>query len=209
MKRRIWLVTVLVMLLGMFNACGTATTTETEEQSSIKPEEEQVRAICELATLECYYHNVAKSTKTKGTGITGWGEKDRDFWIEYTGVAKVGIDMSKVKMETDEDNHITIYLPEAKVMNVDVQGDTLNYIASEDGWNKNTITAEDETAAINQAQKEMEQTVKKNSSLLMNAQERAKKLIENYITQLGDAVGVTYDISWVYEDSSNATESTQ
>lgn len=43
---------------------------------------EEVFEISELATLECYYHNVAKSTKTKGTGLTHVGEKERKFWIE-------------------------------------------------------------------------------------------------------------------------------
>jgi type IV secretory pathway VirJ component len=206
MKKKMMLMLVMIILLAMLCACSNE---EEENISSIKPEEEQVRSICEMSTLECYYHNVAKSTKTKGTGITALGEKDRTFWIEYTGVAKIGIDMSKAKMDMDDENHITIHLPEAEVMNVEVVGDTLNYISSADGWNKNEITAEDETNAINEAQKEMEETVKENSSLLMSAQDRAKKLIENYITKLGESTGITYEITWVYDDISATVESTQ
>ena len=42
-----------------------------EEENIVvnKPALSQIRSICELATLECYYHNVEKSAKTKGTGL--------------------------------------------------------------------------------------------------------------------------------------------
>ena len=38
------------------------------------PDIAQIRTICELATLECYYHNVAKSVKEKGSGLLHIGE---------------------------------------------------------------------------------------------------------------------------------------
>ena len=53
-----------------------------EQVKEITPQASQMKSICELATMECYYHNVAKSTKTKGTGLTHVGEKERKFWIE-------------------------------------------------------------------------------------------------------------------------------
>jgi hypothetical protein len=147
-------------------------------------------------------------TKTKGTGIMGIGEKDREYWVEYTGIAKVGIDMSKVKMTMGSENNITIYLPEAELMQMEVKEGSEKTISSEDGWNKNEITADDQTAVIQTAQEEMEATIKENAALLMNAQNRAKTLIENYITRLGEAVGVTYEIEWVYETETNTEEST-
>jgi hypothetical protein len=55
----------------------------------------------------------------------------------------------------------------------------------------------------------MEETVKANSALLQSARDRAQKLIENYINQLGKAVGATYEIEWSYDDASNMVESTQ
>jgi hypothetical protein len=204
MKKKIMLTTILVILMGLFYGCGATT----EEKSTLRPEQEQIQAICKLSTLECYYHNVAKMTKTKGTGIMGIGEKDREYWVEYTGIAKVGIDMSKVKMTMGSENNITIYLPEAELMQMEVKEGSEKTISSEDGWNKNEITADDQTAVIQTAQEEMEATIKENAALLMNAQNRAKTLIENYITRLGEAVGVTYEIEWVYETETNTEEST-
>ena len=78
-----------------------------------EPALSQVRSIWQLATLECYYHNVEKSAKTKGTGLAHVGEKERKFWSEYTGVAKIGIDMSDVNMKVDGTS-VEITIPDAK-----------------------------------------------------------------------------------------------
>lgn len=191
---------VLAMCLCHLSGCGASDSTSSKRQA---PDLAQVRSICELATLECYYHNVAKSIKYKQEGITHLGEKDRAFWIEYTGTVKLGINMSQVTMDVDA-NHVTITIPEAEVLEVSVDDDSYNedsYFMSQDGWNSNKITAEDATQAVKAAKEEMEQTAMDNSSLLLNAQERAKKLIENYLVQIGDAVGVAYDIDWKYIDS--------
>ena len=196
MKNFISILLCVVMILS-FAGCSN-NTLET------KPDITQIRSICNLATLECYYHNVAKSTKTAGTTVSDWFEKDREFWIEYTGIAKIGIDMSKVSMEISEDI-VTIHIPEAKLLTVDILERDLNegsYIANTDGWiNKNKITAKDQTAAINNAQNEMAAEVQKNTKLLLKARTNAEKIIENYIIQIGDMTGVPYRIKWIYDES--------
>ena len=99
------------VLAVMLAACSVQST-----QAAV-PDLGQVRSICSLATLECYYHNVAKSTKTAGGGITGIFERDRTFWIEYDGIATLGIDMSLVEMDLDGQN-VHISLPPAQVMHI-------------------------------------------------------------------------------------------
>ena len=178
-----------------------------QQTTASPPDLSQIRNICELATLECYFRNVAKSVKEKGTGVSHWGEKDRTFWIEYTGIAKIGIDMAKVTMQVDG-NNVIITLPEAEILSYKVDEITENsYITSPDSWfNKNPITAEEQTAAVEQAQAEMKSNVENNSALFIRAQDRAKKLIENYITQLGEASGVEYQIIWKYETGVEETD---
>lgn len=169
----------------------------------------QIRNICELATLECYYHNVAKSVKKAGTGISHIGEKDRTFWIEYTGIAKLGIDMSELLMEVDGTT-IYITLPPAKITSITIDKSTLteeSYIIEGDGINSNKITAKDQTDAIDNAQSEMEKSVYANTSLLLNAQDRAKVLIENYIRELGKAVSIDYTIVWKYAKANASSQS--
>lgn len=169
-----------------------------KETAVATPSEEQVKSICELATLKCNYNNVAKSIKKKGKGLSHAGEKDKEFWIEYEGFANIGIEMSDVTMKIN-DNAVTITMPKAKLLDIGIVSDTLNkdsFILSNDGWNKNKITADDQRNAISDAQKEMKKTVKENKALYARAEDRAKQLIENYITQLGNLSGIEYEIIW-------------
>ena len=165
-----------------------------------KPDITQVRAICNLATLETYYHNVAKIEKSAGSGISHWFEKDRKLWIEYTGTAKIGIDMSKVNMQINEEN-ITVTLPKAQLLSIDIKEiSEESYMYSNDSWiNKNEFTPEEETEAINIAQNKMRTNVENNSQLLLNAQSRAKDLIEQYLMQIGEWTDINYEITWVFE----------
>lgn len=164
-----------------------------------KPDILEIRNIANLSTLDCYYHNVAKSIKEKGTGLVHWGEKDREFWIEYTGIVSLGIDISQVEMEM-KDNDITITIPKAKVIGepiVDPKSwNEDSIILDGDNFNKNEIGSEDITTAIGKAQKHMVESAERNVTLLNNAQMRAKTLIETYIKQLGEMTNTKYNVTW-------------
>ena len=175
----------------------TAETEEMKDETTV-PQIDKIKMICELATLECRYHNVAKSVKEAGTGLSHFGEKERIFWIEYTGIAEISFKIEDLKMRQDGTN-ITITLPEPQVScRVDSDSWTRDsYVISDDQWiQKNPITADDQVQAVNEAQTVMEENIRNNSSLLNTAKLQAKELIENYIAQIGEATGVTYTISW-------------
>ena len=160
---------------------------------------EEIRSLGELATLECYYHNVAKLEKEAGTGITHIFEKDRKYWIEYVGIAKVGIDMEKTEI-TVEGTKIRITLPDAEVLAITQDEESIKnaiIYSSPDGWNKNPITAEEQSAAIRDAQETMRASVSANKALLRNARELAKETIATYVDKVGEAAGVQYTILWV------------
>lgn len=190
----------------------TDNTADTQNASAgfvYSPEISQIREICNLATLECYYHNVAKSTKEPGSGLLHLGEKERIFWIEYSGSVTFGIDISKVTMEIDGEQ-INITIPGAKLLGMsDYKFTEDSYISSDDGLNKNPITAENQTEAIAAANEQIRQLFANDEALLMRAQNRAKRLIENYIDHLGELSGTAYQINWIYEDnlSENNTSS--
>lgn len=196
--KRIIIVMLLAIIMSVIPGCNI------NGVSSKKPDLSQIRSICNLATLECYYHNVAKTKKEAGSGISHIGETDRTFWIEYTGIAKIGIDMSKVNMQIDGDT-VSIFIPNAKLLSIDISEDNMNYISNDDSWfNKNKITAEDQISAINDAQSNMAESVKNNSALLLSAQSRAKDLIENYIIKLNELSKTEYKIEWQYESNQNS-----
>ena len=186
---------------------ATTITEETAETSTLvnnmpEPELIQIRNICKLATIKCCYNNVAKSVKSAGTGILHLGEKERTFWIEYSGEAEIGIDMSEVKMNVI-DNEVTITMPEAQILSITVNPESYtddSYVISTDGINKNPILPEEQAAAIKSAQDDMKESVLNNKSLLISAQDRAKQLIENYINQIGEISDTTYNITWNYDE---------
>ena len=129
----------------------------------MEPKISQMKAICELAVMDCYYHNVAKFREENAEGVLFW-QKDKHFWIEYSGVVSLGIDVSQVTVEVD-DTLVTITIPEAEVLRCQVDSDKL----SEDSYivakNSAKISAEDEVAAFAQAQADLEADVYKRQVL--------------------------------------------
>ena len=184
-------------LAGSFAACGGSA-----EQITMEPETSQMKAICELAVMDCYYHNVAKFKDEDAAGIFFW-QKDKHFWIEYSGVVSLGIDASQVALEVD-DTLVTITIPEAKVLRCQVDSNELSedsYIVAKDSAR---ISAEDEVAAFAQAQADLEETAASDTALLSSAQQRAQDLLEEYVQNIGEAVGKDYTIQWVYLDSADS-----
>ena len=179
-----------------FSCMACAKTTEPKQE--IVPQASQMKAICELATMKCYYHNVAKYTREDAAGILWW-KKDRRFWIEYDGIVTMGIDASLVDIEVDNDT-VTITIPPAKVLGFEVDETTLN----EDSYIVDTksakVKAEHQTEAFKQAQDHMKEEAEKDTLLLANAQQRAQKLLEDYVNNIGNCVGKTYNIKWIYLD---------
>ena len=186
-----------VALVGSLAACGGSA-----QETTMKPEASQMKAICELAVMDCYYHNVAKFKDEDAAGIFFW-QKDKHFWIEYSGVVSLGIDASQVALEVD-DTLVTITIPEAKVLRCQVDSNELSedsYIVAKDSAR---ISAEDEVAAFAQAQADLEETAASDTALLSSAQQRAQDLLEEYVQNIGEAVGKDYTIQWVYLDSADS-----
>lgn len=110
MKKLITLFVVLTLCLTIISC-----STEKNESQEVEPQVSQMKSICELATMKCYYHNVAKYTKEDASGFWFW-RKDRKFWVEYAGIVTIGIDTSKINMEVQDEN-VTITIPQAQVLN--------------------------------------------------------------------------------------------
>lgn len=194
MKKYITTFLIIVMII-VFAACGR----QTEEENNIEPQLTQVRSICELATMKCYYHNVAKFYEPDAEGHLWW-KKDKHFWIEYSGIVTFGIDVSLVNIEIN-DSQITITLPEAEVQSCVVDSSSLtedSYIVDK---NSAKISAEDEIYAFEEAQNTLEETASNDKILLAEAQQKAQLLLEDYITNLSNATGKNYSIKWIYIDA--------
>ena len=167
----------------------------------MEPKTSQMKAICELAVMDCYYHNVAKYEMKDAEGFLWW-TKDKNFWIEYSGVVTIGIDVSRVTVEIDG-TKVTISIPAAEVLSYTVDSSSLtedSYIVAQDSA---AIEAEDEIAAFSVAQADLEATASQDTALLASAQQQAQQLLEDYITNIGKATGKSYSIEWIYLDENN------
>lgn len=197
-KRFITLLSVPVLLLS---ACGSS-----EEKAPLTPDVSQMKTICELSVMDCYYHNVAKFYDKDAEKFLFW-TKDKEFWIEYSGIVRLGVDVDQVAVAVNG-NTVTVTLPEAKVLGCKVDPDSLNedsYIVADGSA---SITADDQTAAFAAAQKDMENSAAEDTVLLSMARDRARQLLENYIQNLSDMTGQSYTIEWsdaAEEESASAS----
>ncbi len=191
--RKYFILSFMLMVI-LCSSCG-----NTQKQAiTMEPQVSEMKSICELATMDCYYHNVARYKEEDAAGILFW-KKDKHFWIEYAGIVTIGIDASLVDIEVS-DEQVTITMPPAKVLGCKVDENTL----SEDSFiidkKSADIDAQDQTEAFQAAQNNMEKSASEDAALLSNAQRRAQKLLEDYVNNIGNVIGKQYKIKWIYLD---------
>lgn len=191
---------MLIVVTGVLCLTGCGKETKTADFSG-------VTSVCELATLKCYYHNVAKA-ETEASGMfakwlkTGY----KKIWTEYSGIIEYGIDISQVTVsEPDKDGVVTVTIPDAQVLNVDVDEDSLGAPLTDTGF-LTSITTEEKTITLAGAQEAMEQQAKENTEMLAQAKARAKTLIEEYIKNVGEGIGEEYTVEWKDAEPSESGE---
>lgn len=188
------------LLCTMLLITSTACSKGEENVPDVEPQLSQMKAICDLAVMKCYYHNVAKYNEKNASGFWLWA-KDKHFWIEYSGIVTLGIDTSQVYMELNGDT-VTITMPEAEVLDCSVDSSSLtpdSFIVDQDSA---AITAEDETKAFTEAQNAMRASAKGDRVLLNSARQRAQSLLENYVNSIGDAMQKQYTVKFIDADGS-------
>lgn len=189
-RKKIFCLLVISMLC--IGGCGDKNQKKEEEADF-----SAISSVCELATLKCYYHNVAKS-ETEASGLFKWlGKGYKKIWTEYSGIVELGIDVSKVSVEKPTaDGVVKVTIPDAEILSVDLDEDSMSEPLTDTGF-MTKITKEEETEALAEAQNHMEETAKENGNLLNQAKERAKSLIEGYVKNVGEQIGKEYTVEWV------------
>lgn len=202
MKKIVTLLLAVIMTL----TCVACVPQEKQESINVEPKIAQIKTICELAVMECYYHDVAKYFEEEAVkGFLGLGKKDKHFWIEYSGIVTLGIDTSLVSLEVS-DTKITITIPEAKVLSCKVDSASLSSQSFIVDKNSAAIEAADEVKAFEEAQSRLEETASADQALLGSAQQRAQALIAEYIMNIGEAVSKQYTIQWISVDANGNTQ---
>ena len=206
MKKLFSIFLVLSLLFAM--AGCNSKPKEEPKKAEATIEVDEMRAIANLATVDCYFHNVAKSDREMNPAwYQFWEKKNMRFWVEYDGKVTIGIDVNKLKVEVGENNVVTITMPNAVVLDATVNEQSLTSESFYFDPKAKKPSPEEQTEAFKQAQSNMRETAEKNPVLMANAKANAKELLRNYVDSVGEAVGVQYTIEWKdIEDQSKAAE---
>lgn len=202
MKRAV-IISLILVLLFSCSACGK----ESSKSPDLEPKITQMKAICELAVMDCYYHDVAKVFEENASGILWWS-KNKHFWIEYSGIVRLGVDISQVTM-TVSGTEVTITMPAAKVLDCRVDSSSLNEDSFIMAADSAEADADDTVKALGIAQAKMEETAANDKTLLASAQQRAQVLLEEYVNNIGSVTGKSYSIKWIYIGEGGIQTSTE
>ncbi len=167
-----------------------------------------VNSICELATLKSFYHNVVVyEKKPEGAekilnDVLLWPFGNvvkigyKQLWLEYSGIVETGIDASQVIIhEPDINGVVEVFVPDAKVLNVYADEMSLSEPLSESGL-FTTISGKEKMDAFTAAQNAMKQEAENDQSLKKRSKENAKRLLEQYIINMGKEMGTVFSVKW-------------
>lgn len=188
----------LGMMLALTAALCVALSGCSGKQEKKEPDFSGVQAVYELTTLKCYYHNVAEGEQASD-GLFGPLLKTgyKKVWQEYDGIVEVGVDVGEIQIGTpNAEGEVEVHVPEAQVMSVYVDKDSIQEPITETGF-LTEVTTEEKTTAFQNAQKTMEGIAKENKAMLSQAHERAKRILEGYVKNVGNEIGETYTVKWV------------
>lgn len=190
---------IVVLVVDIILCIALILTTTLNKPTSVKKQfsESNIQRICELATLDCYYHNVS-NWEQEAYNFLGYGAKK--VWIEYDGIVKVGIKAGKIKVSNpDKNDVITVTMPEATILDKDLDENSIYEIDSAQTilFFTDNVNTEDRRKALANAQEDMEASAAKNEMILGEAQSRAKKIIERNIVTLGEENGKNYKVRFI------------
>ena len=197
---------LLVLAVFVFGILGGCQREKPENVEVSDPDFSNARYIAELATLECYSHNVVRMSD-EGGPIFDQGK--RKLWTEYSGIVRIGIDASKVKVASPDDNGIVVVqIPEAEILGEpDVDESSFVDIAASQAIFTEDYSIEERQEAFAEAQDEMVEKLANDDRLLDLAQTRAKKLLEEYIVTAGDVIEETYTVKFENIESASPESS--
>ena len=155
MKRLLVCISLMAIILSMC-ACSA----KNEQVISV----EDIREVCELATLDLCYNHVAKIHKEADNIF----QRDRTVWIEFEGHVQIGIDMKDVVIEINE-NVVNVQMPDAKILSNNYSFDNCRVISSQDGLIfTNKISVEEQEAAVAEGEKAMLNDITNNKTEMLN-----------------------------------------
>ena len=162
-----------------------AETTVVEEIVTVDTEiiADGLREMGTLITEEYYFTQLEKYKKTEKVWIF---KSEATTAYSYDGVVTAGIDCNEIGIEKDDENKtITISIPKASILNVDIDPNSFQMYEEKNGlWSKFNISD------YNKSLIEFEEAGKKKAlekGIIEKADESAKKMVESFVNSLIDS----------------------
>lgn len=183
---------VLSVCLGCFALTGCT-------QAEAEPDFSNVKEVAKLSSLECYYHNVVKYSRESDGYLFNLIDNQRNLWFEYDGIVEMGLDVEKVSISNPDANGVvTITIPEVEILgHPDIDTDSMTDPIEINGWQWfNHVSADEKKQAITDAQNNLLELAQNDIGAHAQATERAKDILEQYVKNVGEAIGKTYTVKW-------------
>lgn len=193
LKRRAILVLILIAVVaGAFFLGGVMAGRNSQPQITSSLLGQRLSAIQELATQGYHYTNMGRFQNQ--LDFYGWKVPftTKSFIVAYDGVIKAGVDLSELQVEVSGKT-ISVTLPEGKILSHDIDEDSLE-VFDETKNIFNPIQIEDYTGFTADQKASMEERAI-SEGLLTAASERARTVVEEFITALPGAEDYTIRVS--------------
>ena len=158
---------------------------ETEKVVTAAVIEDGLRDMGKLVTEEYFFTEVVTFSSIKSYLKVEWKITESSFLASYDGVINAGIDFAGIAVVKDEEHKtVTVTLPAAEILAVDVDPDSLTVYSEKNGLG-NHITVEDYSSALSVL--EQNATAKAlDKGILEKAEQNAERLIRPFIGSLVD-----------------------
>ena len=158
---------------------------------------DEIKNISELASVEYRYTNVGTLDSARVfTFMKEWKVpfSKKAAIVTMDGVIKAGIDLSQVKIESNENKKtITVTMPESRILSNELDEKSFKvYQEDESVWNQITLT--DSKELRDQIKKQAEQNAVENK-ILEQASDKAEQLVRSII-EATPGIKETYQISF-------------
>ncbi|WP_296012569.1 DUF4230 domain-containing protein [uncultured Adlercreutzia sp.] len=184
-------------IIAMVASCALAGGILVSCSANDEPTFSDYERIAELATLECTYHNVAEIYNDGTDLIFGINVGYKKAWFEYDGTVSLGVDASKVSIAgPNSQGVVTITVPDAQVLGYPSADEASFSDVYSDTGLFTSIETVDQSEAFKAAQAEMKESAEGNTVLMEQAKERAETLLEQYVLNVGRAIGQEYTVEF-------------
>ena len=197
---RLFLIFALCLVLVFLSGCR-------KNQKQIPLEARKIKQISEISTIKCKTHAYLEASQDETSWFIKIFNPDQAYHYiaEYDGEFSVGVDFRELSFD-EETRDVTVTISKPHIIDLRINDETLpDYpvlIFDEDRvyLDQKRLPINEYSMMLSEAQKELKVYVETNRLNFDAAEENARMLITNYITQIANLNQKEYHIRFQYPE---------